>query len=80
MLMRGIAVPDDMRKAAFGRPRGALKFALVVADRQMPGMDGTRFLALVKERYPDTVRMMLTGIIKPLIRKKTTTPTKPQFT
>jgi response regulator RpfG family c-di-GMP phosphodiesterase len=36
-------------------------FALVVADRQMPGMDGTRFLALVKERCPDTVRMMLTG-------------------
>jgi hypothetical protein len=23
-------VPDDMRKAAFGRPQGALKFALVV--------------------------------------------------
>jgi response regulator RpfG family c-di-GMP phosphodiesterase len=36
-------------------------FALVVADRQMPGMDGTQFLALVKERTPDTVRMMLTG-------------------
>jgi hypothetical protein len=32
LLVRGIAVPDDMRKAAFGRPRGALKFALVVAD------------------------------------------------
>jgi hypothetical protein len=32
LLMRGIAVPDDMRKAAFGRPRGALKFVLVVAD------------------------------------------------
>jgi hypothetical protein len=32
LLMRGIAVPDDMRKAAFGRPQGALKFALVVAD------------------------------------------------
>jgi hypothetical protein len=32
LLIRGIAVPDDMRKAAFGRPRGALKFALVIAD------------------------------------------------
>ena len=36
-------------------------FALIVADRQMPGMDGTRLLALVKEHSPDTVRMMLTG-------------------
>jgi hypothetical protein len=32
LLMRGIAVPDDMRKAAFGRPQGALKFALVITD------------------------------------------------
>jgi hypothetical protein len=32
LLVRGIAVPDDMRKAAFGRPQGALKFALVIAD------------------------------------------------
>jgi hypothetical protein len=32
LLTRGIAVPDDMRKAAFGRPRGPLKFALVVKD------------------------------------------------
>jgi len=32
LLVRGIAVPDAMRKAAFGRPRGAPKFALVIAD------------------------------------------------
>jgi hypothetical protein len=32
LLTRGIAVPDDMRKAAFGRPQGALKFALVITD------------------------------------------------
>jgi response regulator RpfG family c-di-GMP phosphodiesterase len=36
-------------------------FAVVVSDRQMPGMDGIRFLSLVKERAPDTVRIMLTG-------------------
>jgi len=36
-------------------------YAVVVADRQMPGMDGIRFLSLVKERAPDTVRIMLTG-------------------
>ncbi len=36
-------------------------YAVVVADRQMPGMDGIRLLTLVKERAPETVRLMLTG-------------------
>ena len=36
-------------------------YAVVVADRQMPGMDGIQFLAIVKEKVPDTIRMMLTG-------------------
>jgi len=36
-------------------------FAVVVSDRQMPHMDGIQFLSLVKERAPDTVRIMLTG-------------------
>lgn len=36
-------------------------FAVVVSDMQMPGMDGARFLSLVKDLAPDTVRIMLTG-------------------
>lgn len=36
-------------------------FAVVIADRQMPHMDGIQFLSLVKQRAPDTVRIMLTG-------------------
>ncbi len=36
-------------------------FAVVVSDFKMPGMNGVEFLAKVKELYPDTVRMMLTG-------------------
>src|SRR5262249_30762375 len=36
-------------------------FAVVVSDQRMPGMDGTRFLARVREVSPDTVRLMLTG-------------------
>jgi len=36
-------------------------YAVVVSDRQMPGMDGIQLLSLVKERAPDTVRIMLTG-------------------
>ncbi len=36
-------------------------FAVVVSDFKMPEMNGIDFLAKVKEKYPDTVRMMLTG-------------------
>lgn len=36
-------------------------FAVVISDMRMPGMDGVRFLAQVSERWPDTVRVMLTG-------------------
>ena len=34
---------------------------VVVADERMPGMSGTEFLTIVSQRYPDTIRMMLTG-------------------
>lgn len=33
----------------------------LVTDLHMPGMDGNALLASVRERWPDTVRMMLTG-------------------
>lgn len=36
-------------------------FAVIVADLRMPGMDGIQFLSEVRERSPDSVRMMLTG-------------------
>ena len=36
-------------------------YAVVVSDRQMPQMDGITLLARVRERAPDTVRIMLTG-------------------
>ncbi len=36
-------------------------FAVVLSDQNMPYMTGVEFLALVKERSPDTTRMMLTG-------------------
>ena len=34
---------------------------LVISDQRMPGMNGAEFLAQVKERYPDTIRICLTG-------------------
>ncbi len=36
-------------------------FAVVVSDMRMPGMDGAQFLAHVRERAPDSVRILLTG-------------------
>jgi len=36
-------------------------FAVVVSDFSMPGMNGVEFLTTVKQRSPDTVRIMLTG-------------------
>ena len=36
-------------------------FALVVSDMRMPAMNGTQFLAKVREQEPDTVRMILSG-------------------
>ncbi|MBN1593498.1 MAG: response regulator [Candidatus Coatesbacteria bacterium] len=36
-------------------------FAVIVADMNMPGIDGIQFLSQVKEISPNTVRMMLTG-------------------
>lgn len=34
---------------------------VVVSDERMPGMGGAEFLARVREHYPETVRIMLTG-------------------
>jgi len=36
-------------------------FAVVVADMGMPGMDGAQLLAKVMVKFPETIRVMLTG-------------------
>jgi CheY-like chemotaxis protein len=36
-------------------------FAVVISDMRMPQMTGAAFLAQVRQRWPDTVRMLLTG-------------------
>jgi len=54
-------------ETAAGGPLGLEKiaargpYAVVVSDMQMPGMNGIQFLSTVKDRAPDTVRIMLTG-------------------
>ena len=47
---------DALRLMETGGP-----FAVVVSDLKMPVMDGVEFLGVVKNRWPDTVRIMLTG-------------------
>jgi putative nucleotidyltransferase with HDIG domain len=37
------------------------RIAVIVSDHKMPQMTGAEFLARVKEKRPDTVRIMLTG-------------------
>jgi two-component system, probable response regulator PhcQ len=34
---------------------------VVVSDERMPGMTGTEFLGIVRQRYPHTIRIILTG-------------------
>ncbi len=36
-------------------------YAVIVSDMRMPGMDGVQFLAAVRRKSPNSVRMMLTG-------------------
>ncbi|BCO08225.1 response regulator receiver modulated metal-dependent phosphohydrolase [Desulfolithobacter dissulfuricans] len=36
-------------------------FAVIVSDMRMPGMDGIQLLSRVKDLYPETIRIMLTG-------------------
>lgn len=41
--------------------KSGIKFAIIVADMRMPGMDGIEFLMQAKDIDPDAVPMMLTG-------------------
>ncbi|MFO0984060.1 MAG: response regulator [Planctomycetota bacterium] len=37
------------------------RFDVIVTDMRMPGMDGAHLLAVVHERWPDTIRIVLSG-------------------
>lgn len=37
------------------------EYEIVVSDMRMPGMDGAEFLTKVKQKYPQSIRLMLTG-------------------
>ncbi|MEM9264360.1 MAG: SpoIIE family protein phosphatase [Cyanobacteria bacterium P01_F01_bin.13] len=37
------------------------EMAIIISDQRMPRMNGTEFLSLTTEKYPDTIRIVLTG-------------------
>ncbi|MCK4632279.1 MAG: response regulator [candidate division Zixibacteria bacterium] len=37
------------------------KVDLIITDENMPGLTGTELLRVVRERYPDIIRFMITG-------------------
>ena len=41
---------------------GRHRVDIVVSDEQMPGMSGSQLLARVRKEYPDTIRIVLTGL------------------
>lgn len=57
--------PYEILTAGSGQEGLALfaehRVGVVVSDEKMPGMGGAEFLAAVRERYPETIRIMLTG-------------------
>jgi CheY-like chemotaxis protein len=48
--------PEALEKLASSAP-----FAVVISDLHMPGMDGATFLGQVRQRFGDSVRILLSG-------------------
>lgn len=57
--------PYEVHTAASGEESISLlrtnRYKVIISDERMPGMSGDELLGLVKEHYPETVRIMLTG-------------------
>lgn len=50
---------EDAQKAL--EMMGNTEFDVVVSDMRMPGMDGAELLTVIQQRYPHSIRIMLTG-------------------
>ncbi|RJQ20825.1 MAG: response regulator [Nitrospiraceae bacterium] len=60
-----IEEPYDIHTAGSGAEALGImrdhEMKLVISDERMPGMTGTEFLSTVKNMFPETIRIMLTG-------------------
>jgi FixJ family two-component response regulator len=52
---------DTAPQAVLDRISAGETFDVIVSDMRMPGMNGAALLSLVRQRAPDTVRLLLTG-------------------
>lgn len=66
-VQRIFAEEEGIHVFAFDNPDDALKSleknvaAVVVSDQKMPSMQGTDFLEIVKSRWPDAIRIIMSG-------------------
>ena len=65
--LKWVFANEPYRFLGFDNPKIALaemeetEIAVVVADQRMPEMEGVQFLEKVKERWPDTIRIIMTA-------------------
>lgn len=54
-------VPANSGKQALELMESEGPFPVIVSDMKMPEMNGVELLSIVKQRFPNTIRLMLTG-------------------
>jgi DNA-binding NtrC family response regulator len=64
-MLRSLRNEYDMHFVAGGSEALELmaceRFDVIVSDMRMPGMDGAKLLEIIQDKYPHTIRIMLTG-------------------
>ena len=49
---------------------GERDFCLVISDYRLPGMDGISFLSYIKEKYPNTARILITAYPNSVLKEE----------
>ncbi|HNR43614.1 MAG TPA: response regulator, partial [Methanofastidiosum sp.] len=50
-----------------------LNFNLVISDYKLPGMNGIELLSRIKDKYPDTTRVLITGFLNKSLKEEAET-------
>jgi CheY-like chemotaxis protein len=54
-------------------------FCLVISDYRLPGMDGISFLSYIKEKYPNTIRILITAYPNSVLKEEASTKASVKF-